>query len=335
MKRFHFVRHGQSEANISGRWQGHGDAPLSALGREQAKALAARLRKERFDHIISSDLQRARDTALALGRPITEDPRFREIDVGRWEGLTQAEVAKLFPEEVEALRRGAADVKVGGGESWGEVFERIDAAFHDVADNSDGARDIGIFAHGGILNSLFTGFFDVRKRHPRPLGHLVNTSVSVIRKRGDLIHLERYNDGTHHPSIAELDRPRFPESAMLAALALEPGEDPLRNLLPLRGAQQLFAPDHLRAEARALGAALSVPVEIVSDSIPTLLERARSTLRGAVLASREAVRDAAEEMVLPGERSKVEFLLPAARSVTHLIRMPRATILGAYSIGGE
>lgn len=335
MKRFHFVRHGQSEANISGRWQGHGDAPLSALGREQAKALAARLSASPFDRIISSDLQRARDTALALSSDVSQDPRFREINVGKWEGLSQSEVAKLFPEEVEALRRGADDVKVGGGESWGEVFARIDSAFHELAESSGDAREIGVFAHGGILNSLFTGFFDVRRRHPRPLGHLVNTSVSVIEKRGDLIRLERYNDGSHHPSIAELDRPRFPESAMLAALAIEAGEDPLKSLAPLRGAQQLFAPDGLRDEARLIGEALNIPVEIASDAIPTLLDRARPTLRGAALASREAVRDAAEAMVVPGERSTVEFLLPKAKSVTHLIRMPGATILGAYSVGGE
>lgn len=335
MKRFHFVRHGQSEANISGRWQGHGDAPLSPLGREQAKALAKKLRGRRFDRIISSDLQRARDTALALELPVHEDPRFREINVGRWEGLSQSEVAKLFPEEVEALRRGAADVKVGGGESWGEVFERIDGAFHDVVTNSDGAREIGIFAHGGILNSLFTGFFDVRQRHPRPLGHLVNTSVSVIEKRDDLIRLERYNDGSHHPSIAELDRPRFPESAMLAALALEAGDDPLGSLLPLRGAELLFAPEHLKDEAKAVGEALNIPVELVADSIPTILDRARPKLRGVALASREAIRDAAEAMVVPGERSKVEFLLPGSKSVTHLIRMPGSTILGAYSVGGD
>ena len=87
------VRHGQSTSNKSGRWQGQGDCPLSDLGRAQARALASRLHDQVFDRIVASDLARAADTARALARAVATDPAWREIDLGRWEGLTRQEVA--------------------------------------------------------------------------------------------------------------------------------------------------------------------------------------------------------------------------------------------------
>ncbi|MEZ4252464.1 MAG: histidine phosphatase family protein [Polyangiales bacterium] len=79
------VRHGQSESNVSGRWQGHGDSALSPHGREQAMSLASRFAREgaRFDRWVASDLSRAHDTGKAsagrLGAKLEVDPAWREI----------------------------------------------------------------------------------------------------------------------------------------------------------------------------------------------------------------------------------------------------------------
>src|SRR3989337_2728452 len=100
------VRHGESEWNRIGRYQGQADAPLSDLGLRQADALANRLRHEQIDAIYTSPLQRARKTAEAIARfhpeiPFTEDPGLHEIHHGEWQGLLAHEVREKYPELLE------------------------------------------------------------------------------------------------------------------------------------------------------------------------------------------------------------------------------------------
>src|SRR5688572_30474192 len=97
------IRHGETEWNRNGRWQGHADIPLSQAGREQAQALAQRLVSEGafFDHLYASDLCRAFETAQVVGRalniPVHPFSPLREINVGSWSGLTRAEIIERFP----------------------------------------------------------------------------------------------------------------------------------------------------------------------------------------------------------------------------------------------
>lgn len=94
------VRHGQSEWNARGRWQGQADPPLTDLGRAQARAAARSLGA--LDAIFSSDLQRAADTAeiisaeLGIG-PVVIDEALRERDAGEWSGLTRSEIEDRYP----------------------------------------------------------------------------------------------------------------------------------------------------------------------------------------------------------------------------------------------
>src|SRR3954453_14453058 len=80
-----FVRHGQSTYNAQMRLQGQADPPLSETGRAEARLLAQSLPP--FERVVTSDLVRASETAALLGYPGAErDPRWREIDIGEWEG---------------------------------------------------------------------------------------------------------------------------------------------------------------------------------------------------------------------------------------------------------
>lgn len=94
------IRHGQSEWNLSGRWQGQADPPLTDVGRAQARAGAQTL--GRVHAIWSSDLQRATETAdiiaeeLGVG-PVVLDADLRERDVGDWAGLTREEIDQRYP----------------------------------------------------------------------------------------------------------------------------------------------------------------------------------------------------------------------------------------------
>lgn len=100
MTRVLLVRHGQSEWNADGRWQGQADPPLTDLGRAQAHHAARSLGV--VDAIVSSDLQRAAETAAILAGelgvgPVVLDPDLRERDAGEWSGLTRSEIERDWP----------------------------------------------------------------------------------------------------------------------------------------------------------------------------------------------------------------------------------------------
>ncbi|MBX3248849.1 MAG: histidine phosphatase family protein [Myxococcales bacterium] len=195
------VRHGQSESNVTGRWQGQGDSALSEHGREQAFSLAARLVREgaAFDRWLSSDLQRAHDTGLAsaarLGATLEVDPTWREIDVGAWEGLTNAEVEARFPEELAAISKGE-QVPVGGGESWADLAARAHRAFEALRGSMRPGERAVVFTHGGVIAALLTTLLGVRRR-PRALGNVTNTGVTTIRFEANAPLLVRFNDHLH------------------------------------------------------------------------------------------------------------------------------------------
>ncbi|HEX4526604.1 MAG TPA: histidine phosphatase family protein, partial [Gaiellaceae bacterium] len=95
------ARHGETDWNREGRWQGWADPPLNENGRTQAHRLAEQLRSTPFDGVYSSDLSRAYETAQIVAAPhnvpVVADPGLREIDVGSWSGLTRAELEARFP----------------------------------------------------------------------------------------------------------------------------------------------------------------------------------------------------------------------------------------------
>ena len=191
------VRHAESESNVTGHWQGQGDSPLSDDGRGQARALARRLAGAHFDRVICSDLSRTCDTAAALGLPMEKSTAWREVDVGRWEGLTRAEVAERFPEEVKQLMAGALDVRIGGAESWLDLYERADAALEELRSKMSPGERALVITHGGVIHGLLSGLLGLREMRPRPIGRVSNTGVSTVRLHRDTAELVRFNDIGH------------------------------------------------------------------------------------------------------------------------------------------
>nr|WP_208384069.1 bifunctional RNase H/acid phosphatase [Modestobacter marinus] len=124
----HLLRHGRTEHTPERRFSGSSDLPLSELGRADAEAAARHLAGRGIDVIVSSPLQRTRQTAEAaaqvLGVPVEVDTDLRELDFGAWEGLTAAEAQEKSP---LAFRRwsGATDVRPPGGESVADVATRV------------------------------------------------------------------------------------------------------------------------------------------------------------------------------------------------------------------
>ncbi len=146
------LRHGETDHNAARIWQGHLDTPLSELGLRQADAVGPAIAALSPSHIVSSDLTRARLTAQSVGRacgiPVDLDPRFREIDVGAWQGLGASEVADGWPEVQAALGRGE-DVRRGDhGETVADVARRVGEALTEHLEALGPGECLVVSTHG-------------------------------------------------------------------------------------------------------------------------------------------------------------------------------------------
>jgi len=155
------VRHGESVWNASRRWQGHSDAPLSDLGRRQAREAARALAREPVAGLYASDLRRAFATAQIVGEPHglvpVADARLRELDVGAWGGLTRRQIETRWPETLATFDRGDPDVRPTGGETFRELEDRVRVVLDELAARHAGDTVI-VVAHGGVLAAV-TGEF--------------------------------------------------------------------------------------------------------------------------------------------------------------------------------
>ena len=154
------VRHGQTEWNVQRRMLGQGDPPLNPRGRAEARELAEALSGARFVAILSSDLQRAAETAgilgAALGLEVTLSAEWREQHRGAWTGLTRAEVRQRWPDEFARYRSEDPDSRPSGGESRRELDDRIRAARAHL-DVEYAGQQILVVTHRGVIRVLAPG----------------------------------------------------------------------------------------------------------------------------------------------------------------------------------
>jgi broad specificity phosphatase PhoE len=143
------VRHGQSEWNAVGRWQGRADVALDEAGRLQAAEAALVLGT--FDGVWASDLQRAQLTAMIIAEilgigPVQTDARLGETDVGPWQGLTHDEVEAGWPGFLADRRR------PDGFEDYDDAAERLLAALRAIAAQHRGG-EVLVVSHGGVIRA--------------------------------------------------------------------------------------------------------------------------------------------------------------------------------------
>jgi len=150
------ARHGETDWNTDGRWQGQTDVPLNERGRAQARALAEALRNDGIASVVSSDLARARMTAEIVARelgvaPVHLDAGLREQGFGCFEGLTKSECEARFP---DAWARYLADSRCTppGGESHADLVSRMRASVHRIAESLPGPALVVV--HGGAMRAL-------------------------------------------------------------------------------------------------------------------------------------------------------------------------------------
>lgn len=182
------LRHGQTEYNAGRRMQGQLDTDLSELGREQAEVAAEALAKRQPLRIVSSDLRRALDTAVALGErsgvAVDVDPRLRETHLGDWQGMTHLEVDAVAPGARLAWRDDARWAP-HGGESRVDVAARsrplvaeLVAEQSEWGSDRDGEQDrpVVLVAHGGLIAALTADLLELPVDNWPVLGGMGNAS---------------------------------------------------------------------------------------------------------------------------------------------------------------
>ncbi|MCX5823535.1 MAG: histidine phosphatase family protein [Deltaproteobacteria bacterium] len=197
VQRLILIRHGDLGDRYRGRYIGRTDAPLSAEGRRQAFALAGSLARLNGSHFLASPLRRTRETAeIALGvdSGLEIDANLREIDFGRWEGMSFAEIAAADPAAVERWAALDGDFTFPDGEGIRAFRERIGAAAEWIATIPAGT--VVLFAHGGVIRFLICHFLGLPDRH-HLLFDIRPASISEIRIDGGKGGLTLLNDRRH------------------------------------------------------------------------------------------------------------------------------------------
>ena len=178
-------RHGETDWNAEGRFQGHADPPLNEHGRAQARGLAHRLVKTPLAAIYSSDLQRSRETAQIVAAPHALDvvslAELREVDVGEWSGLTRDEIEARWPGAAATWRDEGHGWREG--ESYEEMAARVVASIDRLAREHDGDQILYV-GHGGTIRGLLAhahgiSYTAYRRLHPS----IANCSVHRIAIR--------------------------------------------------------------------------------------------------------------------------------------------------------
>jgi broad specificity phosphatase PhoE len=197
--RLFLARHGVAEAGGTGRYWGWTDVPLSDDGAAQARALGARLARESVVAVYASDLARALETAQVVaehhGLDVTVCPELREMNFGRFEGLTFDEIRRSCADAERLLSADDPHAKLPGGESLADLTRRVEGFEAKLLSHapSDG---VIIVSHGGPLRVLvcralglgLAGFWRIRMDH----GSLsvVDTCSSVLEFLNDTCHLK-------------------------------------------------------------------------------------------------------------------------------------------------
>ena len=196
-KRLMLVRHGDLGEGYRGRYVGSTDLPLAAEGRRQAAALAGGIRRLAGTHFLCSPLLRTRETvqvALGEGGAFTIDDDLREIDFGRWELMSFAEIAAADPAAVDRWAALENDFTFPGGESIGAFRKRVGAVADRIA--ADPAETVVAFTHGGVIRLLICHFLGLEYRRYL-LFDVRPGSISEIGIEGGKGILTRLNDRCH------------------------------------------------------------------------------------------------------------------------------------------
>lgn len=192
-KKIYIFRHGETDWNREGRFQGHSDIPLNDTGRSQAQALIPLLKKHTVEVIVSSDLSRAWETAKIVSNtldiPLLMDSDLREAHLGEAQGLLFDEIEKKFgPQHLKRWRSSLptdADIAYTGGETGKQVTERAFRALSRLIWLED-FHKIGVSTHGGVIRRIAQRLMPDAEPIPIPNGVLYGLDYDSKQDRWTL-----------------------------------------------------------------------------------------------------------------------------------------------------
>jgi len=183
--RVYLVRHGETEWNTIMKAQGHTDVPLSDNGRRQADYLGKRLAREKFEGLYASDLKRARETAAIISKHLQHNcleietlPELRELNFGRWEGMTMQDVAKFFDDDYQRWWENPVSVRTPGGETMAELAERCLGALKQIVQRHR-EGNVLVVSHGGPIRIIIASVLEMDLNKYWRL-RMDNASLSII-----------------------------------------------------------------------------------------------------------------------------------------------------------
>ena len=169
MKTLYIVRHGETDWNKMGKYQGITDIPLNENGLNQAKACGNALKDVAFDRILSSDLSRALVTADTIRgdrtTSITVDKRLRELNFGDWEAMLFSDIEARWPGLIDEMYLRPHLVKVPNGESFKDLQDRAWAGLEEFLNVNYEEETLLIACHGGTIRTLLCKLLDISISH--------------------------------------------------------------------------------------------------------------------------------------------------------------------------
>ena len=206
-----FVRHGQSESNLSNTFTGQSDVPLTALGLRQAARTAEYLRRAAIDRIYASDLRRAMQTAEPTaedhGLPILPAADLREIQAGAWERMEFGKIAARYPREFDTWLHDLGNASCPLGESVADVYRRAAACVDRIVAENRG-KCVALFSHATPLRVLWCHWNGLSLKEVAKVPWSANASVTTVEYRdSDAPRIVQYGyDGHLTGLITELPK---------------------------------------------------------------------------------------------------------------------------------
>lgn len=212
MNTYYLVRHGETLWNTEGRTQGHGNSPLTELGRKQASMLGEYLKKYPIDIIYSSDLGRAIETSEIIGNIIGVDvvptENLREMGFGLWEGMKIEDIKKVYKEDFKLWRNEPDKLMIDGGENLHMIKERQDALIERL-NNKYQDKHILLVSHSVTVRAMLLSFLDSDVRNIYRIKQ-DNTALNIVEFRNYGPVVIKINDTTHLKGLSSTPKAKNP-----------------------------------------------------------------------------------------------------------------------------